>query len=294
MLNMKKIVTSILLGCLIVSAFAGCSSAGEESSTVTGSIVIEESEKASSAASAEESSQDKTSSAQESQQESSRENQQESDASENAEESSTAESTDESSTAESSVQTVQTSEQSADESSKAAAQETSERPIQTSAAEPSEQTEPSAASAPDVISQPSAGFSDSDIAFVYNNASVRPTDNMSDVIAKIGEASNVASAPSCIGVGEDKIYSYGDFKIESYPDAAGEKVLNIVIEGNTVATSKGVTVGMTAEDIKNAYGTDRLDSSSDEFIYTYFSGNMHLDFLLEGGKIIEIDYVFDI
>ena len=136
-------------------------------------------------------------------------------------------------------------------------------------------------------------FNNNDIIFNYNGYDIKPNDVMSTVVSAIGNASNVESAPSCIGVGEDKIYFYGGFSIETYPESSGEKILHVAITDSSAATVKNVTVGMTTADIEKAYGTNNL--TKDEYIYTYTgSGNTHLDFLVENGVIIEIDYVYDV
>ncbi len=138
----------------------------------------------------------------------------------------------------------------------------------------------------------SGSFDDSDLTFYYQNTAIRPGDDMNQVLAAIGNASGVTAAPSCIGSGEDKKYAYSGFDIESYPAPNGETVMVIYVSDAGIKTAKGVSVGMTAADLTAAYGTP---SSSNEYLISYAaSGNLHLDFLMENGKIFEIDYMMDV
>ncbi len=135
-------------------------------------------------------------------------------------------------------------------------------------------------------------FTGEDIEFKYNNSYIKPNDTMSSVKQKIGNANNVATLPSCIGVGNDYVYRYNGFEIESYPSSSGERVLHIYITDSSISTEKGVKVGMKTADIVKAYGSDCI---SDDYSYSYLaSGNMHLDFIIDNGTIIEIDYIYDV
>ena len=142
------------------------------------------------------------------------------------------------------------------------------------------------------IYQLEAGFGDDDMTFITNGGLVTLGDNMADVIAKIGKASSSQKAPSCIGQGEITSYSYDGFDIETYDSPEGEKVLDIIIKGKNISTMRGINVGMTMYAITEVYGEP---AESDEYFCTYKASNgMHLDFQLDNGKIIEIDYIMDL
>lgn len=318
----KKFIVSLLLSCIIISAFTACSSSNEESSKVTGTVSVADSSKSSKSVSEDESS-DEVSKEESSEQsskeiedeskEESKENSEKEDSAEQSSEISKEESKDESSEISDEIKETST------EISNPVSSQISSEPVQQSQEQPSYQPESSVQiSEPEipvnpVVSEPVqqsyeepepsqsqpdvlyGDFDEEDVNFYYNNTAIKPNEDISSVISKIGNASKIDSAPSCIGVGEDKIYSYNGFKIESYPDTSGEKVLNIMITDNSVSTSKGISVGMTVADIENAYGTSKLDKSiSDEYFYTYVSGKLHLDFLIDDGLITEIDYVYDV
>lgn len=259
----KRIIAVILAGLMAACALAACNNS-EDTTESSGTIVLN---------SADESSEEKTESKEEnSKQESKTESKEES------KEESKAESSEESEE-ESSEESVEESEEESSEPSEEPSEEESEE--DSAPAESSEE-------APVY----SSGFGEADISFVYNNAYIAPNDNMSEVTAKIGKASSVQSAPSCIGVGEDKIYNYGSFTVESYPAPEGEKVLNIMITDAGVSTPKGAAVGMSAADVKEIYGEP---TEGDDYFLTYkVDDKRHLDFIMDGSSVIEIDYVYNV
>lgn len=264
----KRVFAVILAGLMTACALAACSGS-EENTESSGTIVLSSADEKS------EASEEKTESKEESKTESKTESKEESKEKSKAESSEDAESSEE-----------ESSEPSEEESEEESSEPVDEQGTEDSAEE-SLQPEPSSSEAP----VQSVGFSEADMSFVYNNAYIAPNDNMSEVIAKIGNANSVQSAPSCIGVGEDKIYNYGSFTIESYPASDGEKVLNIMITDSSVSTSKGISVGMSAADIKEVYGEPT--EGDDYFISYKADARTHLDFIMDGSSIMEIDYVYN-
>lgn len=276
---MKRLIAISLMACMVLS-FAGCSDSSEESessgkvSIVTESSADESSEEESSEP---ESSVEVSSEEESSEQESSKEESSEPESSveeSSEEESSEPESSEEPSVAEDSI-----------------APESSEEP----SVEPSPEPSPEPSEEP--VQQTAMGeFSEADMKFLYNNNLIGIHDNMANVVSAIGNASSVESAPSClaINVADDKMYYYNGFMIQTYTDNEAEKVYMIQITDSSAATAKGVTVGSSAADIENAYGLAAASEHSD-FIYSYNADSQtHLDFIMEDGKVIEIDYTYDV
>lgn len=289
----KRLFAALILGCMLVCMTAGCGSKDNKEAA---------SDKASTASTTSAASSDASKDASKSTSEASKKTSETSKQT-SKEESSKASKDETASKAESKEESKEPSEESKPESS---AEESSEEPsVQESSEESSAPTESS--EEPSVVSDlgpaaseveisepaaPTMGFTEADMAFIYNGAMVVPGSDMASALSAVGDPNSISSAPSCIGVGEDKIYSYNGFSIESFPASQGETVLNVTITGAGAATSKGVTVGMTASDIKNSYGTP---SEEDDYFISYNTGSgKHLDFLMDGGKIIEIAYVLDV
>lgn len=81
---------------------------------------------------------------------------------------------------------------------------------------------------------------------------------------------------SCMGEGEDRVYTYSDYKIISYFENGKDIIQEIVLTGKGVAARSGLKVGMTTDDIERVFGVPAVPGE-----YIYPSGNGYIDFLLE-------------
>ncbi len=87
------------------------------------------------------------------------------------------------------------------------------------------------------------------------------------------------SAPSCLGEGEDIVYSYDGFTVSEFKGTDGKSyVTSIIITGESVKTPKGVNVGSDENDALAALGD-----------YYYEEGKYSLSFFAENGKVTEVD-----
>ena len=122
--------------------------------------------------------------------------------------------------------------------------------------------------------------------------SLIPGGSADSVTAALGTPDSISTAPSCIGTGEDKIYSYGDLQIETYPDPAGEKILSITLVTGSVKTGKGAYVGMSTDEVKQLYGEPSVE---DSYYISYIgTDSMQLDFLCDNGSVVEIGMIKDV
>lgn len=87
---------------------------------------------------------------------------------------------------------------------------------------------------------------------------------------------------SCIGSGEDRVYTYPDYIIRSYYEGGKDTVQEIELTGKGVSTRDGISVGMKAADIEKVYGAPAIPG---EYIYTCNDGV--IDFLLNADKTIK-------
>lgn len=88
----------------------------------------------------------------------------------------------------------------------------------------------------------------------------------------------LTESDSCLGRGKDREYLYKDFVIFSYADETGRDVVQEVdVSGKSIATRKGITVGMKTDDITAAYGA--ADSNGE---YIYHTGDGVLEFIIGG------------
>jgi len=135
-------------------------------------------------------------------------------------------------------------------------------------------------------------FAASDAVFVYNNRQVVLNSDMDTVLAALGEADSMTSAPSCIGVGEDKTYHYDGFTITTYPRGGKDYVMEVKVLDAAIATAKGVHLGSTVDDMTAAYGSGYRTFG---YIYAYQTNdNKSLQFFVEDGVITELSYAYQV
>ena len=135
-------------------------------------------------------------------------------------------------------------------------------------------------------------FAASDAVFVYNNRQVALNSDMDTVLAALGEANSMTTAPSCIGVGEDKTYHYDGFTVTTYPRGDKDYVMEIKVLDAAIATAKGIRLGSTMDDMTAAYGSGYRTFG---YICAYQTNdNKSLQFFVEDGVITEISYAYKV
>ena len=83
-------------------------------------------------------------------------------------------------------------------------------------------------------------------------------------------------ADSCLGDGKDRTYSYADFTIISYYENGRDIVQEIDISGKSVKTREGISVGMNAAAVQQAYGAPGAVG------YIYETADGTLEFVIDG------------
>ena len=135
-------------------------------------------------------------------------------------------------------------------------------------------------------------FAASDAVFVYNDRQVALNSDMDTVLAALGEANSMTTAPSCIGVGEDKTYHYDGFTVTTYPRGDKDYVMEIKVLDAAIATAKGIRLGSTMDDMTAAYGSGYRTFG---YICAYQTNdNKSLQFFVEDGVITEISYAYKV
>ena len=75
------------------------------------------------------------------------------------------------------------------------------------------------------------------------------------VLAQLGApVKPVFEIDSCAYQGKDKVYSYKDFEVSTYPKNGKECISAVVVTGASVATPEGIKIGSRAADVTKAYG----------------------------------------
>ena len=107
---------------------------------------------------------------------------------------------------------------------------------------------------------PNGVFEDSDMLLTYNGQSISVDMPMTDILALIGEPYDYQSNLGCYNEWNDEVYIYNSIQIDANTyDGNIYQARIITILNSNIATSKGVAIGSTFDDMKNAYGEQYLD-----------------------------------
>ena len=119
-------------------------------------------------------------------------------------------------------------------------------------------------------------------------ATVSVDEDMAQVLSDLGEAQSYFEAESCAFEGLDKTYTYPGFVITTRPEGEKDYVNSIRLTDDSVSTGEGIYIGSTEADVKAAYGED---GGADQGMLSYTAGGVSLNFILESGAVISIEYL---
>ena len=125
--------------------------------------------------------------------------------------------------------------------------------------------------------------------FKSGDVEIKMGEEAKTVLAQLGApVKPVFEMDSCAYQGKDKVYSYKDFEVSTYPKNGKECISAVVVTGASVATPEGIKVGSRAADVTKAYGA----SDGKYGIYRYEKGNTELTFYTTTAGIVEeIEYI---
>jgi hypothetical protein len=124
--------------------------------------------------------------------------------------------------------------------------------------------------------------------FTYNGVQFGVDMAADAVLTQLGEAKDKHTTESCAFGGEDTVYYYSSIQISTNNELGYERIYSIYLEDDLVATEKGICVGNTADDVRNAYGEPSAKSTDTCLIYE--KDSMSLSFNLTDGLVSTILY----
>lgn len=140
--------------------------------------------------------------------------------------------------------------------------------------------------------QEEAAIPAEDTVFTYNGTAVELNGDAEAILAALGEPESSSSQLSCHGEGEDKTYVYGGFTVNTYPLDGADRILEVVVFGGDIPTSRGVQVGDSVDKVTETYG-DGYRSIGMYYAYEAGEGKS-LQFFIENDVVQEIDYYYDV
>lgn len=100
---------------------------------------------------------------------------------------------------------------------------------------------------------------------------------------------DVFETDSCAYQGKDKVYTYRDFEVSTFPKDGKECISAVIVTGSSAATPEGISIGSKAADVTKTYGA----SDGKYGIYRYTKGQTELTFYTtQDGSVEEIEYIY--
>lgn len=133
-----------------------------------------------------------------------------------------------------------------------------------------------------VTTAPNGSFSDADLIFVYKGSNIRLNDDIETAEKVLGD-----------DIGADELaknkteYDFNGVTIITYQSGENEKIEQITVTADTIATKKGAKVGMYGTQLRTVYG---VPTKKSETAYVYSKGNMSLTFNLQNNVVASYTY----
>ena len=125
--------------------------------------------------------------------------------------------------------------------------------------------------------------------FVKGDVTVRISDDAESVLDALGTPRQYSESPSCLFDGLDKVYVYGGFRIQTYPDGTIERIYSVELLDDSVATPEGIAIGSARADVIEVYGSEMRETAS-ALIYTDAANGIELMFSIRDGRVTNIQY----
>ncbi len=127
-----------------------------------------------------------------------------------------------------------------------------------------------------------------EFVFETGGKTVRIDEDMADVLADLGKEKSYFEAASCAFEGLDKTYTYSGFVITTRPDGDKDYVSCITLSDDSVTTPEGLYIGCSKEEVLKIYGDGGEETLGG---ITYTLGSTVLSVILEGEKVVSIEYL---
>ncbi len=123
--------------------------------------------------------------------------------------------------------------------------------------------------------------------FEVSDLKIAVDENMSPIANTLGEPQSYFEEPSCAAQGIGKIYTYGSYVIETYPDGENDLIACITLKDDSVSTAEGINLSNTKADVIAKYGDNYTQTDTS---LSYEKDGMKLYFMLDGDYLAAIEY----
>ena len=105
------------------------------------------------------------------------------------------------------------------------------------------------------------------------------------ILATLGTAQDIQTAPSCHYDGEDTIYIYDSYSLYTYANGDQDIVYLIEISGVGITTYLDIGIGVTREEVKDAYGEGTETQLS---LYYAVDDTTGIRFTMDDGETVSL------
>ena len=123
--------------------------------------------------------------------------------------------------------------------------------------------------------------------FSYKGTAIPVDADAAPILEKLGEPLSYFESESCAAQGIGKLYTYGDFEIETYPDGDTDRILYVMLKSDAVSTQEGISLANTKDEVKAVYGEPDEEKTG---AVNYHVGEMTLKFIFDGDAMVSIEY----
>ena len=135
--------------------------------------------------------------------------------------------------------------------------------------------------------QPQTNISLKDTEVAYGETVIALDQDIAEVAAALGDAEDVQESKSCLYEGMDKVFTYPDLIIHTYPDGDKDRVDAVEILSEKVAIASGIQVGDSREKLTTAYGSDLSEEGAE--LLRLERDAFGIDFYMADGNIEAIE-----
>lgn len=136
--------------------------------------------------------------------------------------------------------------------------------------------------------QDSTDSQEDKFVFKYNDFAFKAGEEAAPVIEQLGQADSQYEAPSCVFVGNDVIYVYDGFEVNTAKLDEKEVIVGIFITGDNITTPDGIKIGSSTDEVVAAYGEPDQNEVGQ---MTWISDKIHLVIIAMNDEVTNISYI---
>ena len=121
----------------------------------------------------------------------------------------------------------------------------------------------------------------------YKDTKIELDKKAESILEKLGEPKYSDNLGDCGGIGVQMKYTYDDITVNTLKEKDGEVIHKIGFLNDLVSTPKGISIGSSEQEVRDAYGTP---SSEENGKLTYKSGDLELEFTVKNGSVSAVNY----